>query len=384
MITAQEIRNKADKKYILFLQSLVEQRPFENLVIRGDKSYTKSSLPEFEKEIQQIISQSKERKGFGYTLEFQLVKTKFLASQNLPISIYFDTERDFLKFLGKEKDVELFKSDVEKITDAFPKLKDWIIKNPLQVIVNQTEWDNVLKVCQYFMKTPRPNLYLRQLPIEIHTKFIEENNALIQSLLDFLIPDHVRSAQQKRFVERFFLRYDEPLIRLRFLDDNVLPDFKFRDISIPLSDFEALELLVGNILIAENKMNFLTLPLLGSTVAIWSGGGFNISYIKNATWLSDKKIWYWGDIDEHGFQILHQLRSYYPHTKSVLMNRETFENFQNYTIKGARNKVQILNLLTKEENDLFQHLKSIDKNRLEQEKITQAYADQCLKNLFEQ
>ncbi|GEN74300.1 Wadjet anti-phage system protein JetD domain-containing protein [Chryseobacterium hagamense] len=384
MITAQEIRNKTNKKYISFLQSLVEQRPFEKLVIRGDKSYTKSSLPEFEKEIQQIVSRSKEKKGFGYTLKFQLVKTKFLASQNIPISIYFDTEKDFLKFLDKEKETELFKSDVEKITNLFPKLKEWIIKNPLRVITNQTEWDNVLKVCQYFMETPRPNLYLRQLPIEIHTKFIEENNALIQSLLDFLIPDHVRSTQQKRFAERFFLRYDEPLIRLRFLDENPHPDFKFRDISIPLSDFEALELPAENILIAENKMNFLTLPLLRFTVAIWSGGGFNISYIKNATWLSDKKIWYWGDIDEHGFQILHQLRSYYPHTKSVLMNRETFENFQNYTIKGARNKVQILNLLTKEENDLFQHLKSIDKNRLEQEKITQAYADEYLKNLFEQ
>ncbi len=148
MITAQEIRNKTDKKYISFLQSLVEQRPFEKLVIRGDKSYTKSSLPEFEKEIQQIVSQSKEKKGFGYTLEFQLVKTKFLASQNLPISIYFDTEKDFLKFLDKEKEVELFKSDVEKITNVFPELKEWIIKNPLRVITNQTEWDNILKVCQ--------------------------------------------------------------------------------------------------------------------------------------------------------------------------------------------------------------------------------------------
>src|SRR5690606_41464903 len=108
MITAQEIRNKTDKKYISFLQSVVEQRPFEKLVIRGDKSYTKSSLLEFEKEIQQIISQSKEKKGFGYTLEFQKVKTKSLGIQDLPTSIFFDTEKDFLKFLGKEREVELF------------------------------------------------------------------------------------------------------------------------------------------------------------------------------------------------------------------------------------------------------------------------------------
>ncbi len=61
------------------------------------------------------------------------------------------------------------------------------------------------------------------------------------------------------------------------------------------------------------------------------------------------------------------------------MDRTTFETFQNYTVSGARNQSHNLNLLTKEENDLFQHLKSIDKNRLEQEKITQAYADEYLK-----
>ncbi len=212
MITAQEIRDKTNKKYISFLQSLVEQRPFKKLVIRGDKSYTKSSLPEFEKEIQQIVSQSKEKKGFGYTLEFQLVKTKFLASQNLPISIYFDTEKDFLKFLSKEKEVELFKSDVEKITNAFPELKDWIIKNALRVITNQTEWDNILKVCQYFKQNPKPNLYVRELPINVHTKFIERNKSVIRELLDILLPEYINS-EYKEFEKRFHLKFSEPLIR---------------------------------------------------------------------------------------------------------------------------------------------------------------------------
>jgi hypothetical protein len=119
MITTQEIRNKTDKKYISFLQLLVEQRSFEKLIIRGDKSYTKSSLPEFEKEIHQIVSQSKEKKGFGYTLEFQLVKIKFLASQNLPISIYFDTETDFLKFLDKELEVDYSNQMLKKLSMHF-------------------------------------------------------------------------------------------------------------------------------------------------------------------------------------------------------------------------------------------------------------------------
>lgn len=244
-------------------------------------------------------------------------------------------------------------------------------------------WADILKVCQYFIHTPRPNLYLRQLPIEIHTKFIEQNSALLQSLLNFLIPDHIRSTSQKHFAKRFFLRYDEPLIRVRLLDHTQYYAEKLSDISIPLSDFEKTEFSAKNILIAENKMNFLTLPLLPSTAAVWSGGGFNISYLKNIEWLMNKKIFYWGDIDEHGFQILHQLRNYYPHTKSIMMDRQTFDKYNIYAVNGARSKSENLYLLTKEENELYQYLKSLNgKNRLEQEKLPQVYIEKCLMNYY--
>jgi hypothetical protein len=44
MITPKEIRDKTEKKYLDFLSSLVEGLPFSQLVIRGDKSFTKSSF----------------------------------------------------------------------------------------------------------------------------------------------------------------------------------------------------------------------------------------------------------------------------------------------------------------------------------------------------
>ncbi|MGF7230039.1 Wadjet anti-phage system protein JetD domain-containing protein [Arachidicoccus sp.] len=42
-----------------------------------------------------------------------------------------------------------------------------------------------------------------------------------------------------------------------------------------------MELPAKNVVIAENKIIFLTLPLINSTMAVYSGGGFNISYLKN-------------------------------------------------------------------------------------------------------
>ncbi|MBE8712699.1 Wadjet anti-phage system protein JetD domain-containing protein [Sphingobacterium hungaricum] len=370
MITAQEIRNKTDKKYISFLQSLVEQKPFEKLVIRGDKSYTKSSLPEFEKEIQQIVSQSKERKGSGYTLEFQLVKTKFLASQNLPISIYFDTEKDFLKFLGKEKEVELFKSDVEKITNAFPELKDWIIKNALRVITNQMEWDNILKVCQYFKQNPKPNLYIRELPIKIHTKFIERNKSVIRELLDILLPEHVNS-EYKEFEKRFHLKFSEPLIRFKILDKQISQEYflGIDDLAIPISQFETLNLPIKRVLVVENKTTLyttLTLPKMDRTIAIF-GSGYSVYNLKNANWFFNVKLFYWGDIDAQGFEILSQFRSYFPHTKSMLMDKITFEEFFEND-KGTPTGVSTKLNLTDEEQLLYDILKT-NNWRLEQEKI---------------
>lgn len=370
MITAQEIRNKTDKKYISFLQSLVEQRPFEKLVIRGDKSYTKSSLPEFEKEIQHIVSQSKEKKGFGYTLKFQLVKTKFLASQNLPISIYFDTEKDFLKFLDKEKEAELFKSDVEKITNVFPELKEWIIKNPLRVITNQTDWDNILKVCQYFKENPKPNLYIRELPINVHTKFIERNKSVIRELLDILLPEYI-NAEYKEFEKRFHLKFSEPLIRFKILDKEISQKFfsGIDDIAIPMSQFEILNLPIKRVLVVENKTTLyttLTLPKMEGTIAIF-GSGYSVFNLKNTHWFSNVELLYWGDIDVQGFEILSQFRSYFSHAQSILMDRTTFEEFFEQD-KGTLTNISVKLTLKDEEQQLYELLK-VNNWRLEQEKI---------------
>lgn len=378
MITPKEIKDKAERKYnSSFLQSLVENKPFEKLVIRGDKSYTKSSLPEFEKEIQQIMSQSKEKKGFGYTLEFQQVKTKSLGIQDLPTSIFFDTEKDFLKFLGKEKEVELFKISVDKIIKAFPELKEWIIKNTIKVINNQFEWDNALKVCQYFKQNPKPNLYIRELPIKVHTKFIERNQSVIKELLNILISEHINS-EEKEFDKRFNLKYAEPQIRFKVLDKAIAEKFfsGIDDIAVPISQFEALNLPIKKVLVVENKTTLyttLTLPKMNGTIAIF-GSGYGVFNLKNVHWFADLELLYWGDIDVQGFEILSQFRGYFQQSKSVLMDFETFEKFFENDL-GTPTNIPVLLNLTEGEQILYELLKTHNW-RLEQEKIPYDYVNQ--------
>lgn len=370
MITAKEIKNKTEKKYSAYLQSIVEDKAFERLVIRGDKSYTRSSLPEFEKEIQQIMSLSKEKKGFGYMLEFQLVKTKCLATQRLPISIYYDTEEDFLKFLDKEKEVELFKSAVKTIIIAFPELKAWIIKNPLRVVLNQTEWVNILKVCNYFKLNPKPNLYIRELPINVHTKFIERNKRIIREILDILLSEHINSTF-KEFEKRFHLKYSEQLIRFKILDKSISNEYflGIDDLAIPISKFEKLDLPIKRVLVVENKTTLyttLTLPTMDGTLAIF-GSGFAVHNLKEVHWLRNIELLYWGDIDVQGFEILSQFRGYFNHTQSILMDKCTFDKFFEDD-KGTSTIITPKLNLTNEEQQLYELLKT-NNWRLEQEKI---------------
>jgi hypothetical protein len=379
MISPEEIKVKAGKKYFSFLQSWMEGKPFEKLVIRGDKTYAKASLSEFEKEILLLISQSRIKKGYGYTLAFQQVKTKYLGTQDLPTTIYFDTEQDLLKYLSKEKEVILFKENQVKIISTFPVLKEWTIQNPSKIIQHPAEWDNLLKVCQYFKKTPLPNLYLRELPVGVHTKFIERNQSILGELLDNLIPEYVNH-QEKTFEKRFNLKTSEKLVRFKILDKEISRVFfsGIDDMAIPVSQFEKLNLPVKKVIIVENKTTLyttLTLPKMDKAIAIF-GSGYSVSHLKQAFWLKNIELLYWGDIDVQGFEILSQFRGYFPQTKSILMDKATFDIYFEDDI-GTPSHISIQLNLTAAERELYTLLKA-NQWRLEQEKIPLGYVNDWL------
>ena len=381
MISPNEIKVKAGRKYLSFLQSKIDEAPFSRLVIRGDKNYTKSSLPDFEKEVLLLMSQSKEKKGFGYTLEFQKVKTKYLGTQDLPTIIYFDTEQDLLKYLGKEKEVELFKMNSDKIISTFPELKGWVIQNPSKILQNQNEWESILKVCSFFKQNPKPNLYVRELPVNVHTKFVERNQAVIKDILDVLIPEFV-NIQERHFEKRFNLKFSEPLVRFKVLDKEISNNFfsGLDDIAIPISQFEKLNLPLEKVIVVENKTTLyttLTLPRMIKAIAIF-GSGYSVYNLKNVNWFTNLELLYWGDIDVQGFEILSQFRSYFPQTESVLMDKITFEKFFENDLGTSTNITTKLNLADSEQ-ELYTILK-VNNWRLEQEKIPFDYVNKYFDN----
>jgi hypothetical protein len=386
MISPEDIKQQAIKWWKPFLQSYILKEPFfPKEIDRIGKARPADLTQRFDvlqNEIAALYSKSKNETGTGYLIKTAEKNYRRTGVHQLPHSVVFETADDYLHFTRKKTEWEFFIRNYELLINNLPQLRPWIIENTIFLTEPGTDWEGILSACKYFISTPRPELYLRQLPIAVHTKFIEENVSLIQSLLDFLIPEHIKDKSQKKFDDRYYLQKDEPLIRIRMLDDSLAITNNIKDFSIRLSDFEKGLWHNKNVVITENKMNFLTLPPFPSAIAIWSGGGFKVSYLKNALWLADKNIYYWGDIDEHGFLILHQLRSYYGQVKSIMMDRQTFDQFHQFTVIGERNNINKLDLLNEDEANLYKILKSRqNNNRLEQEKISQNYVEAIFSRL---
>lgn len=374
MINPNEIRKKAERKYKSYLQSIINNENIFPLIIIGNKKPS-TSIPEFRREIEELNKFSKERKDYGYNIKYEVKKTKNLGTQSLPKNISFETKQDFERFLKVEKEVEQFKIDYTKIIEQFPELLDWVKRFPNKVVENSTKWTDLLKVCYFFKLNTKPNLYIRELPISVHTKFIETNSSILSELLDIIV-EPFRNEEQKRFEKRFNLKFSQPLIRFKILDPKLSKDFfsGLNDISTTVSQFTELSLPIERVIIVENKTNLytiaLTLPEYEKTIVIF-GSGFKVENLKEANWLKFVEILYWGDIDVQGFEILSQVRNYFPQTKSFLMDEKTFDKFFEKD-EGVLSKSNVQLNLTSSELSIYEKIKE-NNWRLEQEKIPLEY-----------
>lgn len=380
MITSAEIKKKALRKYTDYLRNVAAGITFQPIEIQCDKKAS-DTIAEYQKEYNDIRSLSKEVKGYGYSIEWKTVKNKMLGTQDFPCKIKFETAEDFERFLQKTKEVADFRKNVALINGKFPELQYWIERYPQKIIDNLEDWNDILKILDYFSKNPQSQLYIRELPIEVHTKFIEQHKALIGELLDIVIKEYINT-NEKEFEKRYNLRYDEPTVRMRLLDRTLAKKlfYGLDDITIPVSLFLKLQIPISKVYIVENKVNFLTFPLIPNSIVIW-GKGYGVASIKDSELLKSIDLIYWGDLDAQGFEILSQFRGYFAHVKSMLMDKATFDKYFEKE-RGTPSKISVKLNLTTEEEELYQYIK-VNNYRLEQEKIPQRYVIEQLKCLLD-
>jgi hypothetical protein len=290
------------------------------------------------------------------------------------VAAIIESEQDALTIIGKQKQARKFKTLADATIIAFPILRDWLQKRPLKALQHAHDWPQMLNVLQWLTQHPRPNIYLRQIDLPgIHTKFIEHHKNLLTELLDIILPDdaiNFEATGVKGFEQRYGFRSKPAQVRFRLLDPNTTIQ-GLTDLAVPAQELARLQLPITNVFITENDINGLAFPCIAKSMVIF-GLGYGLQTLNEIGWLNDKAIYYWGDIDTHGFAMLDQIRQYFPHTESLLMNKETLLAHQQ--LWGEENKPtsRDLNNLQPHEMDLYQKIinNRYRKNlRLEQERI---------------
>lgn len=368
MLSPDQIRDFCRRRYAEFLRSLVTSDTFFPLEVPFGRPRAGDDFGKLNREIKALAEAD-----LGYRLEWTERKFRLLGDQNIPSRVWFEDEAGYLKILGKIREVELFRHNLELTRHECPALLTWLAARPEKMAECSAEWPDLLKVCCYFQANPRPGIYARELPIAIGTKFIEENEAVLDLMLRQLLSPNSKS-DDRSFHERYGLRFDEPLIRIRLLDAALREKLRFvsDDISIPLSQARRIDWAGLWIVITENKMNFLTLPSLSNALAIW-GGGNAANLLTTLSWLNNCRVLYWGDVDVHGFHIVSRLRAAFRHVTTTMMDSPTLNDCSKLIRSAKEASYEETTFLTPEERQAYDWVKS-SQRLLEQEKIPYAYA----------
>lgn len=379
MLTPPEIIKRAERRFHDVLREWLAGNAFSP--IEFPAGAPSKDLAERRQQIEILHEQSAEVRGTGYTLAWGTLNTQTLGRQTLPSRVIIASLNDYLALIHKLTVFDHFVVDVGLIRHRFPQLESWIRARPQDVVENHGKWSDLLIVCKYFVENPRPNVYLRELPIPVHTKLIERNSRILRELLDTLLPPEMVSVEATDFHLRFGLKVKPALLRLRLLEEQL--DWKYGlrvdDLSLPVDQAACLlaqHIQPKHVIIVENLINFLTLPKLPDTIGIW-GAGFAVHLLRDVLWLANCDVIYWGDLDEHGFEILSDLRGLFVHTKSVMMDQATFDRYSDYRVPGKGSSRRFV-YLTTEEAQLAQVITE-QGLRLEQEHILQDDAVMQLK-----
>lgn len=387
MIRPEAIQRRAEGQFKQVLRAWLEDdEPFPKrygTAIKRDELQDWARLREGIQALKDHVSRVNHP---GYRLEEEQRNTRQLGEQTLPTQVVIEDWDAYLALVQRRRDFQRFTEDVARIRQRLPALNAWMIQHPMHIIEHQGHWDDLLTVCEFFLAHPQPGVYSRELPIPVHTKFIESHTKILSALLDALLPETAINAAEKDFEPRFGLLQAPSLLRLRLLDAQLQTahGLPLDDLTLPVAQVDALlthHLQPSRVIIVENEIPFLTLPALPEGVAFF-GSGYAAARLGQLEGLQRCEVLYWGDVDAHGFQILSELREQVPHTRSVMMDWATYQQHGAFLSPepDLKRKTPFAHL-TAAEKALAEHILSTQR-RLEQEHIPHAAAVNSLRELW--
>ncbi|WP_052121169.1 DUF3322 and DUF2220 domain-containing protein [Amycolatopsis sp. MJM2582] len=157
----------------------------------------------------------------------------------------------------------------------------------------------------------------RQVPIEgMHAKWLSTRQGLVQNLAGIddlgLLPPH------------------PPRLHFTYLDPGHLTADGRRHDCATVGDPAALPYIPRIVIISENKDTAIHFPPLTAGVAV-EGNGRGGATAASFRWITNANtVFYWGDIDADGFEILNEFRAAGVKAQSLLMDHVAYEKWERY------------------------------------------------------
>jgi hypothetical protein len=253
----------------------------------------------------------------------KVVGGRGIGANTIPDRLRVETFDDLVDFLGVTSEANRHRELLELTNELLPQLHSWVVDKPMRALAHQEYFDKLLACVRWVVDNAGRELYLRQIDAPgVDTKFIEHHRAIVAELVD-LVTMRPTVADGRNFASRYGFRGKPYRIRVRMLDMEVSPfPAGITDVELCADELNRLSLNVERVFVVENEVTCLAFPAVPWSLLIF-GGGYAVSRVSRLDWLRDVPLYYWGDIDTHGFAILDRLRSSFPSVRSMLMDRAT-------------------------------------------------------------
>ena len=312
-------------------------------------------------------------------VEWQERQYRQLSEQRVPVKLRIFSLQQLTDLLGAEQQLENWLNKISSfLQQSFVhdrhqhRLFQTLIHHLEQIErYSQQEWQWLIQLIEQLKPNIGAGLYLRALPLSaVNTKFLEQNLLLTEVICNVLYDDEIVLAGG---LLAWLDCLDSPKgwLTIKPVCPNVqeklggLPVFQ-----LSTEVLDQFELPAERIIVVENIQSGLACPNLENSIVV-CGGGKNISWM-NAKWLQHKQVFYWGDIDSEGLNILSMVRQKIPHVIALMMDEATVLQFQNHMVDEPDSIFSEPQYLTADELKLFHDLRAqtFKNRRLEQERIS--------------
>ena len=304
----------------------------------------------------------------GAETDWEFRTWRSIGRQNIPVRLRVATPDAMAAFAGgsKAREWKLLASRAELVRARFGETDDIasVIRRHTDLLLhldNRT-FSEIVQVAQWLTVNGVNGMRPRQLPIRgVDTKWFSSHRALVTAL-------HDASTGSLGLG----IRDSDPLVRVRVLDDGLAMG-GLRDFAAPASELTELDYSPRVVFILENLESVLAMPEWEGAIVI-HGSGYAVDVVGRLGWVQRSPVIYCGDLDSHGFAILHRLRRAHESVTSVLMDEATLITYRDLWVPEPKPNRGTFDTLSPSEQGALRRLRDEGDVRLEQERIPWATA----------